>query len=452
MMHDDDPAGRSCRGQARVGASPLRMLLLCLPLVASAADMPKDAAHEGAASCASSLCHGSSKPLDAHGVLQNEYVTWSQFDPHSGAYRVLLNARSRQIAARLGIGPAEKAPQCLACHAEVVPVARRSPRHQVSDGVACESCHGPSSKWLPTHHQTPAVTHADNLVRGLAALERPAVRAETCTACHVGDATRYASHAIMAAGHPRLVFDLETYGELWRTSGGREHYRKAQAAGSADAASAPEVWVAGLVTATRRQLDLVDKHAGQRGMADFGVYACHSCHRDLRVAAFGGRAGEGVADPLAAAPGELRLQDGNARMLIVVAQSLGVPSKGFAAAWTRAQSAVNREPARSAAAVAEARAALGKVGAALAPQRWQAAERQRVLDGLLRAARGGAFPDPAAAEQAAMGMVMLLAELDLDRGRKAQIDQLFATLKDDNAFDRARFARVLEQLDKGAGR
>jgi hypothetical protein len=435
-----------------------QLLLLCLPLAALAADVPKDAKHEGAASCASSLCHGSSRPLDAHGVLQNEYVTWSQFDPHSGAYRTLLDARSRKMAARLGIGPAEKAPQCLACHAEVVPAARRSPRHQVSDGVACESCHGASSAWLPTHHQSPTVTHADNLARGLVALERPVVRAETCTACHVGDAGRYASHAMMAAGHPRLVFDLETYGELWRTSGGREHYRKPQSAARATpasgapiaAANAPEVWVAGLVTATRHQLDLVGRHAGRGGMTDFGVYACHSCHRDLRVAAFGD--GAVAADPLAGAPGELRLQDGNARMLIVVAQSLGVATKDFATAWTRAQSAVNRDPARSATAVAAARSALGRLGAALGPQRWQVAERQRVFDGLMRAARGGAFPDPAAAEQAAMGMVMLLAELDLDRARQAQIDRLFATLRDDNAFDRARFTRVLEQLDRGTGR
>lgn len=429
-----------------------RVLPLCLPMAALAADAPKDAKHEGAASCASSLCHGSSRPLEAHGVLQNEYVTWSQFDPHSGAYRTLLDARSRKMAARLGIGPAEKAPQCLACHAEVVPAARRSPRHQVTDGVACESCHGAASEWLPTHHQSPTVTHADNLARGLVALERPAVRAETCTACHVGDADRYASHAMMAAGHPRLVFDLETYGELWRTSGGREHYRKPQSVAGAPgaAASAPEVWVAGLVTATRRQLDLVGRHAGRGGMTDFGVYACHSCHRDLRVAAFGD--GAVAADPLAGTPGELRLQDGNARLLIVIAQSLGVATKDFATAWTRAQSAVNRDPARSASAVAAARSALVRLGSALGPQRWQVAERQRVFDGLMRAARGGAFPDPAAAEQAAMGMVMLLAELDLDRARKAQIDRLFATLRDDNAFDRARFTRVLEQLDRGPGR
>lgn len=442
MRSEDAPIGRA--GPRRRALWPRVGLLMCLPMAALAADAPKAAKHEGAASCASSLCHGSSKPLDAHGVLQNEYVTWSQFDPHSGAYRTLLDARSRRMAARLGIGPAEKAPQCLACHAEVVPAARRSPRHQLSDGVACESCHGPSSAWLPTHHQSPTVTHADNLARGLVALERPTVRADTCTACHVGDATRYASHAMMAAGHPRLVFDLETYGELWRTSGGREHHRRTQGA------AAPEVWVAGLVTATRRQLDLVGQHAGRGGMTDFGVYACHSCHRDLRMAAFGGAAAG--ADPLAGAPGELRLQDGNARMLIVVGRSLGVATDDFAGAWTRAQTAVNRRPAQASAAVAGARSALGRLGSALAPQRWQAAEKRRVLDGLVRAARGGAFPDPAAAEQAAMGMVMLLAELDLDHARKAQIDQLFATLRDDNAFDRARFARVLEQLDRGKGR
>jgi hypothetical protein len=428
-----------------------RALLLCLPATALAADAPRTPKHEGAASCASSLCHGSSRPLDAHGVLQNEYVTWSQFDPHSGAYRVLLNARSRQMATRLGIGPAEKAPQCLACHAEVVPVARRGPRHQLSDGVACESCHGASSEWLPTHHQSPAVTHADNIARGLVALERPAVRAETCSACHVGDARRYASHAMMAAGHPRLVFDLETYGELWRTSGGREHHRKTPAKGKGAAVPrAPETWIAGLVTATRRQLDLVNQQAGRGGMPDFGVYACHSCHRDLRVAAFGG--GTPVSDPLAGAPGELRLQDGNARMLIVVAQSLGVSTQEFVGAWTRAQSAVNRAPAQAGAAVAGARTALDRLGAALGSQRWQAAEKQRVFDGLVRAARGGAFPDPAAAEQAAMGLVMLLAELDLDRARKAQIDQLFGTLRDENTFDRARFARVLTQLERPAGR
>ena len=59
----------------RLARRSVQSLLLCLPMAAFAADVPKDAKHEGAASCASSLCHGSSQPLEAHGVLQNEYVS-----------------------------------------------------------------------------------------------------------------------------------------------------------------------------------------------------------------------------------------------------------------------------------------------------------------------------------------------------------------------------------------
>ena len=62
--------------------------------------------HMGVATCAASQCHGSAIPRDATGVLQNEYVTWTQADPHSRAYEVLSNEQSRRIAARLGIGRA----------------------------------------------------------------------------------------------------------------------------------------------------------------------------------------------------------------------------------------------------------------------------------------------------------------------------------------------------------
>ncbi|MEN9789763.1 MAG: hypothetical protein RLZZ473_1827 [Pseudomonadota bacterium] len=426
------------------------MLVLCgvLPALGLTADTTSSPPRfEGVASCASSLCHGSARPLSAHEVLQNEYVTWSQFDPHANAYRVLLDARSKQIAARMGIGPAHTAPQCLACHAEVVPAARRGVRHQLSDGVGCESCHGAAERWLPTHHQSPAVTHAENLARGLTALERPGVRAEVCTGCHVGDRNRFASHAMMAAGHPRLVFDLETYTELWRTSGGREHYRKRDT-------QAPTVWIAGILGATRRQFELLEVHAARSARPDFSVYACHTCHRDLRVAAFGTNEARGsqAADPLAGAPGELRMQDGQLRLLLVLADALQLDSQSFIAAMRRLQSALNGDPAQLPGTLRDARQQLDALGVALTRRSWQTRETRVVFDALLRAARSGSFPDPAAAEQAAMGLVMLLAELDLDRSRRAEIDALFATLRDDNAFDGRRFRRVLDQLEKPTAR
>ncbi|MBU3671657.1 MAG: hypothetical protein FGM43_03835 [Sinobacteraceae bacterium] len=439
-------AARSTPSRSRAMGFAMRWLLTMLPVIGFAADSASAPARfEGVASCASSLCHGSARPLSAHDVLQNEYVTWSQFDPHSSAYRVLLEPRSRQIAERMGLGPAHKAPQCLACHAEVVPAARSAARHQLSDGIGCESCHGAAERWLPTHHQSPAVSHADNLARGLVALEQPRVRAEVCTGCHVGDRNRFANHAMMAAGHPRLVFDLETYTELWRTSGGREHYRKRSA-------QPPAVWLTGIISATRRQFELLDAHAARSLRADFSVYACHTCHRDLRVAAFGAaEAGASRAvDPLAGAPGELRMQDGQLRLLLVIADALQLDSRELTAATRRLQAALNRDPAQLPAALSEVRQKLEALGAELTRRTWTQRESRVAFDALLRAARSGSFPDPAAAEQAAMGLVMLLAELDLDRSRSAEIDALFATLRDDNAFDGRRFARVLEQLEKSA--
>ena len=74
----------------------------------SLAELPEDDAyvHMGVATCAASQCHGSAVPRDGSNVLQNEYVTWTQDDPHSHAYEVLNNAQAKRIAVRLGLGAA----------------------------------------------------------------------------------------------------------------------------------------------------------------------------------------------------------------------------------------------------------------------------------------------------------------------------------------------------------
>ena len=144
------------------------LLTLIFP-IAIAADLPETGAqvHLGVATCAASQCHGSAIPRDATGVLQNEYVTWTQSDPHSKAYEILSNEQSRLIAARLGIGHAREATICLDCHTDNVPAASRGEKFQLSDGVGCEACHGGAENWLSTHYNAPSVTHADNVQSGL---------------------------------------------------------------------------------------------------------------------------------------------------------------------------------------------------------------------------------------------------------------------------------------------
>ena len=92
---------------------------------------------------------------------------------------------------------------CLGCHATDAPAGQRGPRFQLSDGVGCESCHGPASGWIASHY-TVAGSHQANLAAGLVPLENPQVRARLCLDCHYGSAggNQFVSHRMMAAGHP----------------------------------------------------------------------------------------------------------------------------------------------------------------------------------------------------------------------------------------------------------
>lgn len=412
--------------------------IAALTMLAALADDAK-VRHEGVATCASSLCHGSSQPLKAFdSALQNEYTTWSQFDPHSNAYKVLLNKRSQEIARRLGIGPAHEAPACLACHSDAVPAAQRGVKFQLDDGVGCESCHGGAEKWLATHYQSPRIPRSEHLANGLVALEKPEVLAGTCLGCHVGDQNRFANHRMMAAGHPRLVFELDTYLELWRTSGGREHYRKKAPTNHSS------TWVKGLLDSSRHQLNLIDQHGtGRMGpIPDFGVFACHSCHRDLRLTAFGG------SSALGNQPGDLRWQDAHLLVLRRVTAALQLNARtDLDRAIVALQKAAHGDAGSLRAALSQTRTALSSAEKQLAEVNWSAAQLNAVAQSLVDASRRGEFPDPAAAEQASMGMVVMLAGLKLDQGKRAEINRLFDDLRDDNVFDQRRFAKWMSMLD-----
>jgi hypothetical protein len=170
------------------------------PLSASETILTNASRFVGAADCSSSGCHGGA------GRDQNQYLIWSRRDPHSQRpFATLTTARSRQIADALQIKDPLTDSRCISCHAplqEVAPVLRAD-SVKPSEGVSCESCHGPAELWLRSHTRKDW-THADRTFAGMRDLKNLYVRGNTCVACHQTVAV-----PLLKAGHPELIFELD---------------------------------------------------------------------------------------------------------------------------------------------------------------------------------------------------------------------------------------------------
>jgi len=421
-------------------------LLLLVAIPAGAEPLPDKAAakHMGVASCAGSQCHGSAVPRDGSGVLRNEYVTWTQDDPHSGAYQTLTTDPSTAIANRLGFKNAYTMKVCLDCHTDNVKPGQRGERYQVTDGVGCEACHGGAEIWLSTHYNTPTVNHLDNLQAGLYPAEKPRDRAELCLSCHLGTKDKLASHRIMAAGHPRLAFELDTFTELWRTAGRQPHYRvDADYRERKDSASHVYTWAAGLLADGRRRLALIqdDRYAGTGMFPELGLYDCHACHRSMKSVQWRRLARHANADP-----GVPFVSDGTFVMILALARAMS-PTDAEAVAGSLASLHVAGSQS-----VEEVRAAAAELDAVFASIQKSISEQKllgnqgEILSEILRSGAAGEFLDYASAEQAFMAVQMLSFELN-DAALQDEIDALAQSLENDERYRPTQFARLLRQFD-----
>jgi len=183
-------------------------LLLSYP---SAVAETSDAAPKftGPGSCSAPSCHGSVRPRGENSVLQNEYSTWAVLDKHSHAAGALTNEVGKRIGRILGIKP-ESSAKCLDCHALNAAETQKTRSFDANDGVSCESCHGPASNWLGPH-TTRGWTHEKSLLEGMHDLRDPIKRSETCLSCHLGSTFKWVDHEMIAAGHPDLYFELDSF-------------------------------------------------------------------------------------------------------------------------------------------------------------------------------------------------------------------------------------------------
>lgn len=395
----------------------------------------------GVASCASSLCHGAVETWKDSNVLQNEYVTWSRSDKHARAYTVLLNIRSKEIARKLELKePPHQAALCLDCHAHNVPAARRGESFVISDGVTCEACHGPAERWIKGHVEAKA-THAGNIANGMYPTDDDVARAKLCLSCHLGNEQKFVTHKIMAAGHPRMSFELDTFTQI-----GPAHFRIdddwRKRKGSWDGVRA---WAIGQAVAAQDLLGLLLSPRGRDGLFPelvlFDCYACHHPMSDKRNA--GGRLGVG--------PGAVRLNDASLFMVRHIARRVNAEGEAqFVQQVTRLHRAVaaGNDTVAQARAVQEMIARLvPKIGA----HRFSAEDLRGILVGLIDDGLAGQYSDYQGAEQVVMAL-QAVADFMARRGMlrstllKPAMTRLLAAVAHDEKYRSATFEQALRDL------
>lgn len=409
--------------------------LLSIAEAARAAQFPQQDTqkHLGVASCASSTCHGAVSESKDSNVWRNEYRIWSKHDKHAQAYKVLQNAESKAIAAKLGIPDATKAKECLDCHADNVSPNARGPKFQISDGVGCEACHGGSEKWIKSHTDTQA-THEQNLKAGMYPTENPVARAELCLSCHLGNENQFATHRIMGAGHPRMSFELDTFTVLQPAHYNvDDDYRKRKGE-----ITDPVMWAVGQVQTAKRFVRLLDSHWFKSAslVPEPSFFDCHACHHPMNDQRWQSADLQGGLPP-----GAVRLNDAPLTMLRVIAARKTPQYAGELVSATRAwhkASLVSRDAVITAGKTLEG--VLDKIEAAVSKTSFGKADLQAIVNDLFEQAGKGEYRDYTSAEQAVMAIDMIVITLGANDRLKGEVDKLYLLVEDEHTFNPRNFA------------
>ncbi|MDQ3139855.1 MAG: cytochrome c family protein [Pseudomonadota bacterium] len=449
--------GRSRNFAIFVGAAALLAVLIAVfALRPASAVAPWQSAgagtHVGVASCAGSTCHGRAEATGKI-VRQDELMIWqndaSASGAHSRAWRVLAQPRSKAIAQRLGIGDPTAAPMCLGCHATPAPAAARTARFRLSDGVGCESCHGPAGGWLSSHYAVNA-SHAANVARGMVPLDNPRARANQCLDCHYGSADQgqFVNHRIMAAGHPRIAFELDLFSTLQQ-----HHSEDGDYAARKGRTNSIKMWAIGQAMALDRSLSLFANPArGTEGaFPEFTFFDCHTCHR--RISDEPNFSPTAIDNPMRPIPeGMPAYNDENMIMLSAAAR---VVSAQLADGFDRDSRAFHRALAtdRGAAVAAAGRLRQSARGLADAFERSAMGRTQifGIIDAITSEAIAPRFTDYAGSVQAVMATDTLLSAL-VNGGQvsggaavaiRADINAAYGAVRDPNAYRPLEFRRSL---------
>jgi hypothetical protein len=346
---------------------------------------------------------------------------------------------------------------CLGCHTTPAPEGARSARFQRSDGVGCEGCHGPASAWLASHYAVGG-THASNVARGMVPLENPRARAAVCLDCHFGSADQgqFVNHRIMAAGHPRINFELDLFTTLQQ-----HHNEDADYAQRKGRTGSVQVWAVGQAMALERSLSLFAGARGTEGVfPEFYFFDCHTCHR--RISDEPNFSPAFKINPARPIPAGMPAYNDENMIMLSAAARVAAPelsarferdSRAFHLALASDRSAAIAAAAR----LRESARAVGNAFAGNGVSRAQTFAIIAAISGNVIAAR---FTDYEGSVQAVMAVDTLLSALvnggqvapGAAKGIRADLELAYRAVRDPNAFRPEEFRSSLGRAAAAIGR
>ena len=430
-----------------------------MALTASLSAQNEPSKYIGPGSCAATSCHGSVKPIPDSRILQNEYSTWIIRDKHSRAYQALLGDVGERMALILKLGAkAEEAPKCLACHALNPAPEQRGRAFEISEGVSCENCHGPASAWLGPH-TTRAWPHEKSVAAGMHDTRDVIHRTEKCLECHLGARNKFVDHQMIAAGHPDLYFELDSFSAVmprhWKVPRESEPGKPAE-----DAAwVGVREWSAGQAVQLRAAMERLtwrarNERADKKDVwPEYSELSCFACHHALGAAKDSWRQEHGY---VGRRPGDPAWNSSRYAVFRLLAKQI---DSANAQELDRQLLAVSEEmsklnPDRNAVASAASAAAplAQRIAERLATMQYGQAVALRMLQRISDDAENIALADERAAEQAAMAIDSLYVAYSKDAKPanadevRAAINELFQQLENPSAYNADEFASLLRRI------
>jgi hypothetical protein len=413
----------------------------------------------GPGSCAATSCHGSVTPVAGSRILQNEYSTWIIKDKHSRAYQALTGDIGERIARILKLNTkAEESPKCLTCHALYTTPEQRGRVFEISEGVSCENCHGPASAWLGPHttHDWP---HEKSVALGMQDTRDVIHRTEKCLECHLGTREKFVDHEMIAAGHPDLFFELDSFSAVmprhWKTpreSAAGKPVENAAWTGLRD-------WSTGQAVQLRAELErLIWRAKGERFdkkdvWPEYSELSCFACHHALGPAKDSWRQEHGY---LGRRPGDPAWNASRYAVFRLVARQIdtaGAQELNLRLAEIAGEmSKLNPDRNAVAASASSAVPIAQRFAERLAAMQYDQAFAARMLQEISGDAEAISLADERAAEQAAMAMDSLYIAYSKDvkpanaEEVRGAINQLFAQLENPSSYDADQFAVSLRRI------